>query len=134
MSVLNRFDAENDHRLIRARIHVNTRLERRKLTQNKIKITKHEPQSRRDEYNSYIERKLQPTEALRELEINKLSDKITNSIRIAVRKVCSMGRKMDQKLSAEKVALQERGRKINKDALDIGKQKVKKAIRRPKKP
>lgn len=86
VSVLNRFDTGNDHRLVRAKLQIDTQLERKGLIVKKIQPTISELRGGEKKYNTQIDRKLQPTEELWDLELNTLSTKITNSIRTAVKK------------------------------------------------
>lgn len=71
MSILNRFDIGGDHRLMRAKICIDTQLEWKKLIEKKTRLTVCELQDKQDEYRSHIECKLHPMEELKKLEINE---------------------------------------------------------------
>lgn len=82
-------------------------------------------------YNSNIERKLQPTEVFR-MEIDKLAEEITNSIQLAAQNICFGGRKRNQNIRAETIALEEKLRRTDRDTKDnteLNKQ-VQRAIRK----
>lgn len=135
VSVLNRFDTGSDHRLVRAKLQVNNRMERRRLIAKKIRPIRYKMKEKKDEFNTQIDKKLQPTEELGGLELNVLSTKITNSIQTAVKKVCSMQKSRKQsKVGPDTERLIEERRKTNRDSpkyKDLNK-KVKRAIRRDK--
>ncbi|XP_071646707.1 craniofacial development protein 2-like [Temnothorax longispinosus] len=101
VSTLNRFDTGSDHRLVRAKVLVDTRLERKRLMNKKVRPTLAELRGKEEEYKTTLEQKLKPTEKLQELELNALSTQITNSIRSAVRKVCSLQKRGNSKLSPD---------------------------------
>lgn len=132
VSVINRFDTGSDHRLVRARIHVNTRHQRKALVERKIRPTTSELQEKEKEFNRQIDKKLQPIEDLQNMELNALATKITSSIRNAVRKVCSLQRKKHPKFSLETERLIEERRKTDKNSPRYGdlNKIVKKAIRK----
>lgn len=92
VSVLNRFDTDSDHKFVRAKIWIDTRRRRKRCMEKKIRPTMGELRGREEEYSTQIEKKLRTIEELQELELNELSNKITSSIRTAVKKVCSLRR------------------------------------------
>lgn len=132
MSVLNRFNTTgSDHRLLRAKISVNTRLERKKMMERRLQPTRDELREKEDEYVRQLEKKLKPTDILKNMELNDLSEKITNSIRTAVRKVCVLRRKQTTKFSSDTIRLIEERRATNRDSgyRDLNR-RVKKEIRK----
>lgn len=116
VSVLNRFDTGSDHRLVRARIHVNIRHQRKALVKRKIRPTTGELREREEEFNRQIDKKLHPIEDMRNMELNALSTKITSSIRNAVRKVCSLQSKKHPKFSLETEQLIKERRNTGKNS------------------
>lgn len=133
VSVLNRFDS-SDHRLVRAKIVVNTHLERNRLMAKKIRPTIGELRGKEEKYNTQLERKLQPSEELQGLEMNALSTKIASDIRTAVKKICSLQKRKNPKLSLETVRQIEEKRSTDRDSpiyKELNKS-VKKVIRRDK--
>ncbi|XP_070159981.1 craniofacial development protein 2-like [Polyergus mexicanus] len=132
VSVLNRFDTGSDHRLVRAKIQVDTRLERKRLMEKKIRPTMAELKGKEEEYNTYIERKLCPVEDLKGLPLKKLTSKITSSIRTAVKQVCSLRPRRNPKISPDTERLIEERSNTDRDSpryRDFNKA-VQKAIRR----
>lgn len=128
---MNRFDTGNDHRLT-AKLRIDTQLERKRLIVKKSRFTMSELRGKEEEYNTQIDRKLRPTEELWSLEFNALLTKITSSIRTAVKKVCSMQRLRNPKISLDTERLIEERRKTDRDSskyADLNRN-VKKAIRR----
>ncbi|KAM0735271.1 LINE-1 retrotransposable element ORF2 protein [Formica fusca] len=132
VSVLNRFDTGSDHRLVRAKIQVDTRLERKRLMEKKIRPTMAELKGKEEEYNTYIERKLCPVEDLKELPLRDLTSKITSSIRTAVKQVCSLRPRRNPRISPDTERLIEERSNTDRDSpryRDLNKA-VQKAIRR----
>lgn len=132
VSVLNRFNTGSDHRIVRATISINTHLERKKQMEKIIRPTSNQLKEKIEDYNAQINKKLEPTENLRNLTLNEIAVKIVGSIKVATKSVCSMKAKADTKLSKNTNELLAERRKTDRDSagyptLD---RKVKKAIRK----
>lgn len=135
VSVLNRFDTGSDHRLVRARIWIDTSLGRKRWMEKKTRLTMGELRGREEEYSTQIEKKLCAIEELQELELNELSNKITNSIRTALKKVCSLRRQRNAKISLDTQRQIEERRRTDRDSpryKELNKA-VKKALRKNQK-
>ncbi|XP_070152510.1 craniofacial development protein 2-like [Polyergus mexicanus] len=117
VSVLNRFDTGSDHRLVRAKLQIDTRMERRRLIAKKIRPTLYEMKEKKDEFNTQMDKKLRPTEELWDLELNEVATKITNSIQTAVKKVCSMQKSRNRgKIGPDTENLIKERRKTDRDS------------------
>lgn len=116
VTVLNRFHAGNDHRLVRAKIRIDTRLERRKLIKRNVYQTEIALRRKRLEYQETIRAKLEPVENLRSMELDKLSERITTSIQVATKKVCTQAKLRSSKLSDETMNLLEERRRTDRDS------------------
>lgn len=131
VTVLNRFDTGSNHRLVRATIVINTRLERRKLIRKTGYPTIEELSQKVDEYQTIIRRKLHPAESLTELGLDDLCSRITKSIQVATKSVCAWSqRKGPSKIGYSTMRLIEERRRTNRDSyVDLNK-RIKKEIRK----
>lgn len=115
VSVLNRFDTGSDHRLIRATITINTRLERKKLTNRNNHQAMVELKQKERKFQEAIRRKVEPVEAMWETELNELSARITGSLIVATKKLCT-GRKRIKRISPQTEDLIEQRKHTNRDS------------------
>ncbi|XP_044767130.1 uncharacterized protein LOC123323016 [Coccinella septempunctata] len=118
VSVLNQFDTGSDHRLVRASFRFNLKTERSKLIRTNRFPTAEELESRREDYQNELERRLEPTETLSRMDINELNRKITNDIHVATRKICmTTQKKKSPKLQPETLQLIEQRKRTSRDTL-----------------
>lgn len=132
VSVLNHFNTGSDHRLVRAKFSINTQLERKRRIEKSIRPSIVELADKREEYNTIIENKLEPTENLRELSLDDLSTKITSSIQTAKKVVCYRNKNKETKISKETNTLIELRRITDRDSPTYEElnKRVKKEIRK----
>lgn len=135
VSVLNRFNTGSDHRLVRAKIKINTAIERKKLLKNHRYPTSDVLQLKEAEYQNDLNQKLTKVK-LEQLEIDELANKITSSVKTSVKKICAGTKNhKDTKLSQDTLKLLEKRRnaedRTTQEYMDLNKQ-VKKGIRRDK--
>lgn len=118
VSILNQFDTGSDHRLVRASFRFNLKTERSKLIRTNRFPTAEELESRREDYQNELERRLEPTETLSRMDINELNRKITNDIHVATRKICmTPQKKKSPKLQPETLQLIEQRKRTSRDTL-----------------
>lgn len=119
VSVLNRFDTNSDHRLVRASLSLNLKTERNKLIRTDKIPKAEELVHRKKDYQNELEKKLEPTEALNRMDIDELNKKITTDIHIATRKICMKTKnKKNSKIQPETLQLMEQRKKTSRDALN----------------
>lgn len=90
VSTLNQFDIGSDHRLVRAKVIINVKMERYTHFKKKLKITKVEDIKReRSEYKRIIENKLDEANNARinEMTITELNEEIVETITNAIREI-----------------------------------------------
>jgi hypothetical protein len=133
VSVLNQFDTGSDHRLVRACLKLDLQSERRKLIRKIPKPTSHALKQKEVEYQAQIQNKLRGMDELAEMSIDDLTEKITTSVKSAVKKVCAFDRQTrNPTLSLETRKLIEARKKVSRtsSAYEALNKKVKKAIRK----
>lgn len=114
-SVLNRFNTGSDHRLVRADIQINTKIERKKLLTKNIFPTRDVLSLNKETYQEELRKKLNPL-ALQDKNVDEITEKITNDIRVATKKICSKIRNQrETKLRPETVKAIEERRKTRRD-------------------
>lgn len=132
ISVLNKFSTGSDHRLVRARILINTKIERKKLV-NKMKFPTAEFLTlNKNEYENEIKKKMKPPESLQEMNIDDIATSITDDIQAVTKKICSKIRnEKETRLSAETKQLIKERRETCRDSPNYNtiNKKVKKKIR-----
>lgn len=117
VSVLNRFDTNSDHRLVRASLSFNLKTERNKLIRMDKFPTVEELKQRKTEYQNELKKKLEPTVTLREMDINELNRKITTGIHTATKKICMRSKnKKTSKLQPETLHLMEQRKRTSRDS------------------
>ena len=132
VSVLNRFNTGSDHRLIRCKIKINLRVERKNRFTKVQRPTLTELETKSDEYQESVKKKIGPTKRLHSLSVNELNRKIVNNVLSSVQNTCGLKRPGPSKLTAESIKLIEQRRLTSRDSAEYGKinKNVKKAIRR----
>lgn len=133
ISVLNQFDTGSDHRLVRATLQFNLKIERNKLFRTYRFPTAETLEKKMTEYQRELEKKLEPTIILNSFDLNELNSKITDDIRSATKKICSRATKLsDPRLQPETLQLIEQRRKTPRDIADYQEinKKIHKSIRK----
>ncbi|XP_011167521.2 craniofacial development protein 2-like [Solenopsis invicta] len=132
VSVLGRFDAGSVHRLVRACFRIDTKLERRKLMRKCSQPSRVELKRKEREYQSYLERKLNPMDELSYLELDALNLKITSSIQTTVKRVWALRKESNSKITPDTERLIEERRNTNTDFARYTQlnKEIRKAIRR----
>lgn len=115
VSVLSKFDTGSDHRMVRATLQINTQMERNKLTRRRGCVTIEEIEKKRNKYQEILNTKL-TTASLRDMEIDTLSQKITESIRTATKQICMTTRQKMSKLKPDTMKLMEKRRNMNRES------------------
>lgn len=132
ISVLNRFNTGSDHRLVRASIYINTKIEREKLLMKNSSTTAEAIAQNKDKYQEELARKLL-SNSLEHKSIDELAEKITKDIQIATKKICSrVKNQIETRLRPQTKELMEERRRTERDhpdyrALNVS---VKKNIRK----
>lgn len=119
VSVLNRFDTNSDHRLVRASLSFNLKIERNKLIRAERFPTVEELKQRATEYQEELGKKLEPTETLDKMDINELNRKITTDICIATKKICAKSKtEKNSKIQPDTLQLMEQRKRTPRDTPD----------------
>ena len=92
VSVINRVHTGSDHRLVRAHVKINIKLERNKLIKQQRYPVNKELIENKDQYQKELNSRLD-TNQLPDMDINQLNEKITHSIQTSTKKICSKKRK-----------------------------------------
>lgn len=116
VSVLNRFDTNSDHRLVRACLCFNLKIERNKLVHGGRFPTAEMLEQRTTEYKNELEKKLGLTNTFENMNINQLNTKITTDICTTVKKVCAKPRSLkNTRLRPETLELMEQRKRTPRD-------------------
>lgn len=115
ISVLNQFHTGSDHRLVRASIQIDTKMERKKLlTRSKIP-TRDVLYLNKETYQNELTNRINPT-ALQEKDIDEIAENIKKGIHTATKKICSkIKNKIETKLKPETIKLIKTRRNTNRD-------------------
>lgn len=117
VSVLNHFDTGSDHRLVRAKMIINTKVERKRMVQKGNYPTTETLTSRAEEYQTILNTKLHNLNCLRKMELEELSATIASSIQVATKKVCSKHKtEKTPKLSLNTLKLMEQRKITSRDS------------------
>lgn len=118
LSALNRFDTGSDHRLIRAKIEINTKKERNKLIKIQPFPTSETIQENLQKFQAGLNKKLSNKEALDSLNVNDLENKISTDIRTTTKKICTTVKKINSKIKKETRELMAKRRNLERGTLE----------------
>lgn len=118
VTVLNRFDLGSDHRLVRAKVIINKKLERKKLIQQQKYPTLQQLKQNKERYQNELNRKITTAERLNEMSIDDIEQKITNDIKTVTKKICAISKITRTKIKQDTRDLMEKRRNMSKTSTE----------------